>query len=411
MSLSTLPEWLCYLRSLHKEQIHLGLERVQHVLKALHIARFSCPVITVAGTNGKGSTVRGLEAIYHRAGYKVATFTSPPLFSYNEQIRINEVPVDDHCIINAFSRITQIEGFESLTPFEFQTIAALLIFSANPLDVIILEVGLGGRLDAVNAIDADIAVITSISLDHTEWLGTTRNAIAYEKAGIFRAGIPAVIGENDIPESIYQVASERHSTLYRQNVEFSFQQHDQTWTWSWDDLTLFDLPQPSLLLQNMSTVLMVAMLLQDRLPVSEECLRETLKEVRLPGRIEVEKGPITHIFDVSHNPASVALLSTFLHAHPIRGKTIAVFSMLSDKDIQESIRCIHMEIDEWWIAPLNDPRAAAVDVISELLKNQAAVYHIADSIKTAYQEANNHSKIGDRIIIFGSFHTVKEARE
>lgn len=409
MRFSTLPEWLDFLQSLHAQPINLGLERVRHVLTKLGITSFHCPVVTVAGTNGKGSTVRGLEAIFHRAKYRVATFTSPPLFSYNEQIRINEKPLDDLSICKAFDVIAQVEGCELLTPFEFQTIAALYIFSTAPLDVIVLEVGLGGRLDAVNAIDADIAVITSISLDHTEWLGNTRHAIAFEKAGIMRTGKPAVIGETDIPESIEQVASERGAILYRQNVEFSFKRHDLDWEWRSANKSLIALPQPSLSLQNMSTVLMVTTLLSDSLPVSDEVIREVLADVTLPGRIQVVRDPITCIFDVSHNPASVALLAQYLRDHPISGKTFAVFSMFADKDISESIASIHQTIDEWWIAPLQDKRAATLEKMSTILSKQDALFHQTESIKTAYHLVRDRSGMSDRIVVFGSFHTVKEA--
>lgn len=411
MRFSTLQAWLDFLQSLHSKPIQLGLERVTRVLKALHITGFGCPVVTVAGTNGKGSTVRGIEAIFHQAGYHVASFTSPFLFSYNEQIRIAATPVHDDIIMRAFDAITQVDGYQALTPFEFQTIAALFIFHHLKLDLIILEVGLGGRLDAVNAIDPDIAVITSIDLDHMAWLGHTRDAIAYEKAGIMRSKQPAVIGESAIPESLYAVAREKGAMLYRQGIEFSFETHDQGWNWKGDAKSLIGLPRPSLLLQNMSTVLMVVQLLSEQLPVTEAIIRQVLREVTLIGRIQVVPGDVTTIFDVSHNPASVAQLAHYLREHPIAGKTIAVFSMLADKDIADSIKQIASQVDEWWIAPLQDPRAASIDMIGSALFDVGETFQVCDTLFRAYEVARASAGRDDRLVVFGSFHTVKEVGE
>jgi len=409
LRLSTLPEWLCYIQTLQKKTIQLGLSRVQRVLQAIGVTRFPCPVITVAGTNGKGSTVRMLEAAYHRADYKVATFTSPALFAFNEMIRINETPLSDEGIIEAFQRITQIAGHEELTPFEFHTIAALLIFSECPLDVIVLEVGLGGRLDAVNTIDADVAVITSISLDHTEYLGNTREAIGREKAGILRAHKPAVIGDLDMPASIKEVATEVGAPLYRIGSAFSFERDQNEWHWYSTLSSLPHLPVPALLLQNVSCAMMVIALLNERLPVTTDVIRLTLQEVSLIGRQQVIEGPITQIVDVSHNPASIAMLAAFLHEHTISGKTLAVFSMLADKDIKACIDAIKGEIDEWWIAELQDKRATDLSTLSHLLENARVNFQRADSIQLAYASALQHAKEGDRVVVFGSFHTVREA--
>jgi len=405
MKLSTLQDWLSYLQA--KQVIKLGLDRVQRVLSNLTI-QFICPIITVAGTNGKGSTVKVLEAIYHRAGFNVASFTSPMLLTFNEQIRINEIPLDDASIMRAFEVISESEGADELTPFEFQTVTALYLFSQRPIDVMILEVGLGGRLDAVNAIDADVAVITSISLDHTEYLGKTREAIGYEKAGIMRQGRPAVIGEIDIPDSVIRKASEVGAILYRQGIEFSYARDDVTWHWQSALCSLSDLPIPSLFLQNVSSALMTVTLLNDSLPVSDQVVRDALKNVTLDGRIQVMAGDVTRIFDVSHNPASVALLAQYLREHPISGKTYAVFSMLSDKDIAASIDVVRAEIDEWWVAELEDKRAMSVHDLSDALGLAGVMFYCAESIKSAYDTAWQRATIGDRVVIFGSFHTVAE---
>src|SRR3990167_8025056 len=319
MSFSTLSEWLNWIPTIHPLEIELSLNRVQAVAFQLNLLSPSCPIICVAGTNGKGSTVTGLAAIYQAAGYCVGTFTSPILFRHQEQITINGRHPEDQAFCMAFEKIEHTRKNISLTPFEFYTLAALLLFQQESLDLLILEVGLGGRLDAVNILDASLAIVTSIDLDHTHYLGTTREAIAFEKAGIFRQDKPAIYGDLFPPTTLLNYAK---------------------------------LPLPSLALQNMSLVLMAVKLLQSSLPVNRQAIDKGLLQAKLPGRIQILPGEITKIFDVSHNPAAISFLSKQLKGMSCLGNTYAVFSMLLDKDIVESIKSICSCIDHWFFAPL-----------------------------------------------------------
>jgi dihydrofolate synthase / folylpolyglutamate synthase len=406
---STLSEWLSWIASIHITEIELGLDRVKQVAARLNVLSPSCPVIIVGGTNGKGSSVAGLEAIYRAAQYHVGAFTSPFLFKHNEQVRIDGVLASDEEFCWAFEKIEAIRGDVSLTPFEFCTLAALLIFKNYKLDVLILEVGLGGRLDAVNIIDADVAVVTSIAIDHVEWLGSTREVIAREKAGIFRTARPAVCGDDYPPASLLECAARLGTPLFCQGRDFHYQANDSDWSWSYRDNHYHCLPRNALALQNMSTVLMAITLLDHRLPVRRTAIDQGLATVTLTGRIEVIKGPVTEIYDVSHNPAAIALLTSQLKDIPRAGKTHAVFSMLADKDIAESIRTIRDVIDAWYVAPLPVMRAAPAETLSKTFQQadipQAAFF---SSIKEAYETARGVAETGDYLVIFGSFHTVAE---
>ncbi|HEX2548484.1 MAG TPA: Mur ligase family protein, partial [Gammaproteobacteria bacterium] len=296
-----------------------------------------------------------------------------------------------------------------LTPFEVGTIAALLIFAEYRLDVIILEVGLGGRLDAVNAIDADVAIVTTIAIDHVEWLGSTREAIGREKAGIFRTNLPAICGDFDPPDSILRYASDIDAPLYCQNQQFGFKENKSSWDWWSNETSLKKLPLPKLLLQNVATALMGVQLLQKTLPVPVQAIHNVLKKVALPGRMEIIPGETLKIFDVSHNPAAVALLADYLVKNPVQGKTYAVFSMLADKDIDGTIEGIEKHIDAWYLAPLQVSRGADKETLQEVfLHKNIKDYRIYENIENAYLEAKATAKKDDRIIIFGSFYTVSK---
>lgn len=409
MYFSTLSEWLAWISSLSTAEIKLGLERVKIVAQRLNILPPPCPVIIVGGTNGKGSTVAGLESIYRAANYRVGAFTSPYLFRHNEQVRINGQEASDEELCLAYTKIDSARGDIELTPFEFCTLAALVIFQHHLLEIWILEVGLGGRLDAVNIVDADVAITTSISIDHVEWLGPTREAIAYEKAGIYRPHQPAICGDFHPPKSLSDYAAEIGAPFYCQGKTFSFAGREKNWSWQFSDTYYADLPYNGLALQNMSTALMAITLLQHRLPVSREAIMQGLKQVQLMGRLQTIEGPIVEIYDVSHNPASVALLADHVKTMSCRGRTHAVFSMLVDKDIAESIRLICGQIDTWYIASLNTKRAipsqALLKFFHEADINMVTLF---SSIEEAYDVALYNAKPGDRIVIFGSFHTVAE---
>lgn len=412
MYLSTMDDWLAWIGTLHTTEIELGLERVREVARRLDVLQPSCPVVIVGGTNGKGSTVAALEALYSTMGYRVGSFTSPFLFTYNEQVRLNGVNASDEQFCAAFQQVKDALRGTTLTPFEFGTLAAMVMFKQQALDIWLLEVGLGGRLDAVNILDADLAVITSISLDHIEWLGDTRDKIGYEKAGIMRALRPAVCGDIDTPASIRDQADRLGTKLYCQGRDFGFAEREKEWSWWCDTVRYESLPLSRLALQNMSTALMAAHLLQDKLPVNREAIDKALSQVTVPGRIEVVAGSVTEIYDVAHNPGSVALLAQRLSLIPCQGKTYAVFSMLADKDMSSSVRSIQQHIDQWVVAPLQSKRAASLEKIIQTLDALAIKNVLAQrTIQEARQTAWQHAQPGDRIVIFGSFHTVAEAQQ
>jgi dihydrofolate synthase/folylpolyglutamate synthase len=409
VSLSTIGEWLDWIANQHSAEIELGLERIKPVAAKLGVLAFSCPVITVGGTNGKGSTVAGLEAIYAAAQYRVGSFTSPILFKHNEQVKINGQFASDDEFCAAFEKVEQARQNITLTPFEYQTLAALLIFKTYALDVLILEVGLGGRLDAVNIIDADVSVVTSIALDHVAWLGTTREAIAFEKAGIFRSGRPAICGDVNPPSTLLQYAKEIGATLYCQTKDFYYEERQSYWSWSFQTVEYNELPKNMFLTQNMSTVLMAITLLQNKLPVKREAIDRGLATAKLLGRIQVVDGSVTTIFDVSHNPAAVAVLATYLKKHTHLGKTRGVFSMLADKDIATSINVIRDDIDEWYVAPLQTQRTRSMEELKEaFFQEKIQQLKLFTTIVDAFEQAKQASQPADRIIVFGSFHTVAE---
>lgn len=406
---STLKEWLDWIDKIHPTQIELGLERIKVVAEKLGILKPTCPVIIVGGTNGKGSTVATLEAIYLAAGYHVGAFTSPVLFKHNEQVRLDKVLATDTEFCLAFEKIALALGDISLTPFEYHTLAALLIFKSYPLDILLLEVGLGGRLDAVNIIDADIAVVTSIDIDHVEWLGNTREAIGFEKAGIFRAGVPAVCGDEHPPVSLIQQAKKIGAPLFCQGKEFGYDVNETTWHWFSQETVYDSLPLNALAVQNVSSALMAVTLLQSTYVVTVEEIKKGLMTTTLPARIEIIQEPIVKIVDVGHNPAAIEMLKTYLQTLPPTGKNYAVFSMLADKDMFGSIEIIADIIDSWFVAPLACPRATSKQTIMKTF-HQAYIQHVAifSSIKEAYAAALSAAQVGDRMIIFGSFHTVRE---
>lgn len=409
MHFSTLSEWLNWIGKIHLSEIELGLDRVKQVAAKLDLLHPMGTVITIGGTNGKGSTVAGLEAIYLAAGYKVGAFTSPFLFEINEEIRVNGAKASNDALCQAFQQIESVRGNVSLTPFEFITLAALLIFKQSSLAVLLLEVGLGGRLDAVNIIDADVAIITSIGIDHVEWLGNTREAIAREKAGILRQGKPAISGDPNPPETLQTCAHEVGAIFYQQGKDFHYEQFNDHWSFTSADWNDNELPLPQLALQNLSMVLMAVALLQNKLPVNREAIHKALAQVKLPGRMQVKEGPPLEIYDVSHNPDAILWLKEAILRKSIKGKTYAVFSMLADKDIATCLNIIKNQIDVWYVAPLNVKREATLQQLKDIFHSvRLDKVHFFPSIKEAYAEVKHLANDDDRIIIFGSFHTVAE---
>lgn len=406
---STLSQWLLHINSIHFSEIDLGLERIATVAKHLELFPLKSRVIIVGGTNGKGSTVACLEAIYREAGYQVGCYTSPILFEHNEQVRINGESPSNQDFCEVYQLIETARSGTSLTPFEYHTLAALLLFSRLSLDIVLLEVGMGGRLDAVNIVEPDIAIVTSIAIDHAQWLGKTKKAIAKEKAGIFRKHKPAICGDAKPPPVLREIAATIEAPFYQQGKDFSYKRHPKDWEWSYADTRYTELPYNQLYINNLSTSLMAIQLLQNDLSVPYSAIYNGLLNVRLPGRIQIEEGPVTQIFDVAHNPSACALLSDKIKALPGKGKTLAVFSMLADKDIRASIVAIKDVIDSWFIAPIAHTRAARLTLLEEEFSAIALTnYQSYSSIENAYQAAIAVAQPGDIVIVFGSFRTVAE---
>lgn len=415
MRFSSLDQWLRWQESLHPKSIDLGLERPRKVLERMGTGRPAPVVITVGGTNGKGSTVALLESILHAAGYHVGAYTSPHLLHYVERIRLDKQTVSEELLCEAFERVDGARGDESLTYFEFGTLAAFDLFRRASLDVAVLEVGLGGRLDAVNLIDPDVAIITTIDIDHAEWLGTDRDSVAREKAGIFRQGRPAVCSDPVPPDSLVEAAGTLGTPLYRISSEFGYERNGEQWRWWGPGQGRESLPLPALRgvsqLRNASGVLMALALLADRLPISQQQLREGLLQVQLPGRFQLLPGPVTEILDVAHNPESARELAANLRSLPSGGKTHAVFAMLADKDIGAVISEVRGQVDIWHIADLPDVvRNASVDRLGKEL-DQLGVEQVFRyrSVAEARRGAFERSRPGDRVVVFGSFHTVAQA--
>ncbi|HEC59038.1 hypothetical protein LCGC14_0542050 [marine sediment metagenome] len=415
MRFQTLPQWLKWQESLHFTDVDPGLERVGLVWQQLGgTSKLPFTVITIAGTNGKGSSVAMLESILRTAGYRTGTYTSPHLLQYNERICINGQPCDDQTICQSFERIDKARVDTSLTYFEFATLAAADIFGRNNIDIAILEVGMGGRLDAVNLFDTDIALITPIALDHTAWLGTTREAIGFEKAGIIREDKPVVCSENQPPQSLVAHATSLQSPMYLAGGEFNIDIDQHQWHWSNNHTQLQNLPLPALAgayqLQNASAVLQVISLLNDQdYDIAEEAIKKGLTTVQLAGRFQQIHGDITTILDVTHNQQGAENLAKLLVEIPCKGETFAVLSMLKDKDVVAVASILKPVIDTWYVSGLEGSRGMTSDVLAAQLSNIIDESKIKPfpTVIEAYQQAINSAQKGDRVLVFGSFHTVE----
>ncbi len=415
----TLAEWLSWQETQHAKQIDLGLERTRPVLQRLGLDYPPHAVITVAGTNGKGSSVAFLEAILRSAGYRVGTYSSPHLLHYNERVRVLGEEASDSELCVSFERINQARGDISLTYFEFGTLAAFDIFQRAQLDIAILEVGMGGRLDTVNLLAADVALVTSIGIDHIEWLGADRESIGAEKAGIFRAHHPAVCGDRDPPQSLITQAQVLGTPLYCVGRDFDYQVHPDNWSWwgqTQDKRRHYEgLPYPRLRgtfqLQNVAAVLMALAQIAERFPLSREDICRGLMTVNLQGRFQIVPGAITRIFDVAHNPHGAQVLAEALREHPCQGRSLAVFGMLADKDIAGVLQVMQGVINVWYMAGLATARGSSGERLADQLLaiEQDAVVRAYSRVIDAYQQALLEAQPGDRVVVFGSFHTVAEA--
>jgi dihydrofolate synthase/folylpolyglutamate synthase len=410
---ATLAEWLAYLESLHPKTIALGLERVVEVKRRLNLHP-EFPVIVVGGTNGKGSVCAMLESMLHAAGYRVGCYTSPHLLRYNERVRIEKQALDDAALCASFEKIEQVRGEIPLTYFEFGTLAAMERFVAAQVEVAILEIGLGGRLDAVNAFDADCAVITSVDIDHTDYLGDTREAIAFEKAGILRAGRPAIYGEADMPVAIAEQAKQIGAILWQVGEAYSFRNESGQWSYRGPGGLRSGLPLPSLRggyqLYNASAALAALDGLRDRLPVSMEAVRRGLVEASVPGRFQVLPGRPQIILDVAHNPHAARALAGNLAALPPAGRTWAVCAMLKDKDMQAVAQALGERIDVWLLGGIDAPRGATSEELAGALRAAQVSGKILTfpTVTDALRHACNAAAENDRIAAFGSFYTVAE---
>jgi dihydrofolate synthase / folylpolyglutamate synthase len=414
----SLADWLAWQETLHPNAIDLGLVRLQRTLDNLGWRRPTCPVITVAGTNGKGSCVALTARILGEAGYRVGTFTSPHLLRYNERIAIDGVEVSDEALIAAFERIDAARGEDTLTFFEFNAAAALLVLGDAHPDAVVLEVGLGGRLDAVNVVDADVALVTSIDLDHCDWLGRDRETIGREKAGIFRAGRPAIFGSRDMPASIREVAQQVGADLQQLGYDFDWVPSGDRWTWRGRAGEQRDLPAPALhgevQYNNAAAVLAALEALQARLPVPRSAIERGLQTVTLPGRFQVVKQssprPIEWILDVAHNPAAAHTLAAQLAARKGGGRTIAVCGVLSDKDVEGIVGELRSSFDAWIIVGLQGARALAPEALAARVRKVGAnVEAVAADVVAGCLAAEALAQAGDRIVVFGSFLTVGPA--
>ena len=417
LTFNTLAQWLSYCEHLHPTAIEMGLERVRTVAQRMQI-RFSCPVITVAGTNGKGSTCALLESILVQAGYRTGVYTSPHLVHFEERLRLLGESVDATVLVAAFARVERARkenGSEvSLTYYEFSTLAILDTMAKSNLDVVVLEVGLGGRLDATNIIDADCAIITSIDIDHTELLGHTREAIGLEKAGIMRTGRPVVVSDPVPPQSIVDHAMEVGADLWRVGRDFRVHGDPQQWGWEGRGRRYSGLAYPALRganqLVNAAGVLAALTALRERLPVSAQAVRNGLAFVELPGRFQVVSGQPTLVLDVAHNPHSVAALVANLDAMGYFPTTHAVVGAMADKDLVTMLTRASPLVDHWYFTDLPTTRAATARQLlahwQAIQPHRAAHAHCFSEPNGALQAAMAAADPADRIVVFGSFYTV-----
>ena len=414
MRFATLDEWLAWQETLHSKSIDLGLRRVRTVCQALLPGRTPPFTLTVAGTNGKGSSVALLDAILRAQGYRVGAYTSPHLLRYNERVRVDGECAEDAALCEAFERIDRARGDISLSFFEFGTLAALDLFSQSALDVQILEVGLGGRLDAVNVVDPDAALIASIDIDHRDWLGDSREAIALEKAGILRPGRPAVVGDPEPPGSLLDFARGQGIALSRQGVDFGYRRVDDGWDWFGLGGLMERLPLPALQgghqLLNASAVLQLLRSVERQRPVSEQAIRDGLRTVKLAGRFQYFDGPVPVLLDVAHNPQAAGVLAGYLRDR-FPGKAIhAVFAIMRDKDIVGVVSPLKALVDRWYLATVPLSRAASEAELKAVFDGLsiAPVEGGFAQAAEAFAAAKRDAPQDGLVVVFGTFPLVSE---
>ncbi len=410
----TLAEWLAYQQDLHPRAIDLGLERVRAVAARLALLPPAGRTVLVGGTNGKGSTASFLASIAQAHGERVGLFTSPHLWRYQERITIDGLEIEDAPLCAAFEQIEAARGKESLTYFEFNALAALLAFRAGNVDFSVLEVGLGGRLDATNIVDADLAVLCSVGLDHCDWLGSTLESIGAEKAGIFRAGRPVVLGSSDMPVTVGKALSALGCKVLTAERDFNWRIHeDRTWDYQAEGCSCARLPAPVLpgkiQYRNAAVALTAWRVL--KFPASPDpiAVAAALRSVRLPGRLQIIPGPVEWVFDVAHNEAAAQVLAAELRSRPTAGRTFIVMGMLEDKDVAAVAAQLAPLADYWLLCTLTGPRGLSAEQLKARLGALRAPVELAVDVESATQRAVQLAQAGDRVVVCGSFHTVGPA--
>jgi len=417
MTQRSLADWLAYIERQHPKSIELGLDRVRVVAQQMGLTRPAAKVITVAGTNGKGSTVAFIEAIARAAGWRVGAYTSPHLLAYNERLRIDGDDADDAALVAGFEAVDAARGDVPLTYFEYGTLAALWLMQRDRLALAVLEVGLGGRLDAVNLVDPDVAVITTVDIDHRDWLGDDREAIGAEKVGIARAGKPLVLGEDDPPASVLSRAYAIGASALRAGCDFFFETpapSAESWRW-WEVGFALDLPMPRLAapvqLRNAATAIAAVRALNKRLP--RAAFATGIVNANIPARWQrFERGGVDVVVDVAHNPQAAQALAATLRQSPTTGRTLAVFAALGDKDIAGIVAALADPVDSWLLAGLEATGARGLaigDFMQRLGGTVAADGESFQTVEAALQAALARATAGDRILVFGSFHTAAAA--
>jgi dihydrofolate synthase/folylpolyglutamate synthase len=419
MTARSLSDWLSYLEQLHPSAIDMGLDRSQQVALNIGLSRPAPRVITVTGTNGKGSTCAFVASLLRAQGLKVGVYSSPHLVRYNERVQLQGVEATDAQLCEAFEVIEKARGDISLTYFEMGTLAAFWLFEQAALDAVVLEVGLGGRLDAVNLIDADMALVTSIGVDHAEWLGNTRESVAFEKAGIFREGRPALCGDLDPPQPLLDRAQALNCPLSSRGSDFDLSVESAGWNWFGTNpkgqrVQLCDLPLLDLPMQNAALALQAYLLMG--LPWNEASIRAALLDTRVTGRLdrrtfEWQGKTLQVLLDVGHNPHAAVFLAQRLDQRPVAGKRLAVFGLLNDKDLDGVLTELTPCFSTWAVAPLPTPRSRPEQEIAQALQNLGATVTSYPSVARALEAQCAHATADDEIVLFGSFYCVAEALE
>ena len=419
MKQRSLGEWLAYLEQLHPSAIDMGLERSQNVLARLALGKLAPRVVTVTGTNGKGSTCAFVAAMLRAQGLKVGVYSSPHLLRYNERVLIDGQEASDERLCEAFAAVEAARGDISLTYFEMGTLAAFWLFYQSKLDAVVLEVGLGGRLDTVNVVDADLALVTSIGVDHVDYLGDTRELVAFEKAGIFRAGKPALCGDLDPPQPLLDKAHELAAPLFLRGRDFDLESTGDSWHWRGTTaegalVALRDLPLLDLPMENATLALQAYLLMG--LPWDAGQLRQALLDTRITGRLDRREvrwqgKRVELLLDVGHNPHAAAYLARRLAVRPVKGRRLAVFGLLADKDLPGVVEPLQALVDDWAVAPLDTPRSRPAAELADALTNLGAAVKSYASVDAALEGQCAQATADDQVLLFGSFFCVAQALE